>query len=116
MMSVALALRSWRGLRVMFRRPLLAVGLVPSAPMNEVTAATSGSWSTTSARARWRSIIRVKEASGAASETPMINPVSWTGKNPFGITSASRNVSPSVPTVTASVSSWWSRTHLSPRS
>ncbi len=116
MMSVALASRSLRGLSVMFRRPLLLVGLVPSAPMNEATADTSGSCRTTSASARWRSIIRVKDASGAASETPMMRPVSWVGKNPLGMITARRKVRPRVAMVTASVSGWWSSTHFSPRS
>ena len=46
MISTALASRSLRGFKVMFRRPLLLVGLVPSAPMKEATAdnAYSGSY------------------------------------------------------------------------
>ena len=39
-----------------------------------------------------RSIMRENETSGAASETPMMRPVSSTGKKPFGTTTARRPV------------------------
>ena len=74
--------------------------------MNDATVDTSGSCKTTSASARWRSIIRVNEASGAASETPAIRPVSCCGKNPLGTSQASRKVKSKVAMVTASVSGW----------
>ena len=99
-------MRSLRDLRVMLRRPLLEVGLVPSAPMNEATVRTSGSCSTTSARARCRSAMRVNEASGAPSVTPLIRPVSCCGKKPLGTMKARRKVKSSVATVTASVTGW----------
>ncbi len=56
------------------RRPLFVVGFVPSEPMNDATFCTSGSARTTSATARWSSIIFGKDTSGAASETPRIMP------------------------------------------
>ena len=43
MICWALAWRSACGLSVIERRPLLSVGFVPSAPMNDATVATSGS-------------------------------------------------------------------------
>jgi len=89
---------------VMERRPLFGVWFVPSAPMNDATEATSGSARTTSASARWRAIMLVKEASGGASDTPMMRPVSCWGKKPLGTMMASTAVSPSVARVTTSVS------------
>src|SRR5207237_1188521 len=75
MISAALALRWLRGLRVMLRRPLLVVGLVPAAPMKEASAWTSGACSTTSASARCRATIRRHEAPGDPSSLPRIRPV-----------------------------------------
>ena len=116
MMSCALDLRCSRGLSAMERRPLLVVALVPSEPMNDATLSTSGSWSTTSATARCRSIILANEMSGAASVTPVIWPVSCWGKKPLDTVHARPPVSAMVPSMTASVEGWWSSTTLSPLS
>ena len=67
-------------------RPLLAVVLIPSTPMNEERLWTAGSRRITAANACWRSAIAVKEIVVGASETPRITPVSCTGKKPFGTT------------------------------
>ena len=68
-------------------------------------------------RARcWSSIIVANETSGAASVTPMMSPVSSTGKKPFGTWSASTTVIASVASVTSSVVRWWRSTTLSVRS
>ncbi len=48
------------------RRPVFAMALVPSAPMNEATLATSGSCRTTVAADSWSSIMRVNDTSGGA--------------------------------------------------
>ena len=65
-------------------RPLLAVMLVPSIPMNDDRLATSGSFKITSASRRWRALMAGKEMLCGASEIPMITPVSCTGKKPVG--------------------------------
>ncbi len=83
--SLAVTSRSLCGLRLICRRPLLSVGLVPSTPMKEVRLSTAGSFSTTSARARWRSDMAWKEIDCGASATPWITPVSCTGKKPLGM-------------------------------
>ena len=86
MMSLALRLRSLRGLRLISKRPLLSVVLVPSTPIKDDRLTTSGSFRMASASACWRSAIAAKETEEGASLMPWIRPVSWTGKNPFGIT------------------------------
>lgn len=95
---------------------MLVLGLVPSAPMKDTTLATSGSTLTTSATACWRSLIRSKEASGAASVTPTISPVSCCGKKPLGAATASSAVSATVATALSSVAGWCESTQRSPRS
>ena len=87
MISSASASARSRGFSVIERRPLFVVGLVPSAPMNEATLATSGSCADhVGDGARWSSIIRGNDTSGGASVTPMMRPVSCCGKKPFGTT------------------------------
>ncbi len=85
MTSVALPLRCASGFRLMRKRPLFSVGLLPSTPMNDDRLSTAGSCRITFASACWRSAIAAKEIVGEASEMPWIAPVSWTGKKPFGI-------------------------------
>ena len=66
-------------------RPLLTVVLPPPAPTAEPTEATAGSRITALIKACWRSAMAWKEISCAASDRPMINPVSCCGKKPLGI-------------------------------
>ena len=115
MISVALSRRSARGLRVTDSRPLLVVGLVPSAPMKEATPETSGSARMTATTCCWSSDIREKLTSGPASVMPVSSPVSCTGKKPLGMTSARTTVSRNVPMVMARVRGWWRSTQSTPR-
>ena len=85
MISVAVSLRSSRGLSVISIRPLLSAEFTPSTPMNEERLATSGSLRIASASACCRRAISLKEMSWAAVVMPWIAPVSWSGKKPFGI-------------------------------
>src|SRR6266704_3663244 len=57
MISDASDLRSSRGFRLIWRRPLFGVMLVPSTPMNDDRLATSGSFRMMRASACWRSAI-----------------------------------------------------------
>ena len=116
MTSPASEVRSERDLSSIETRPLLLVGLVPSAPIDEATEATSGSETIASSAARCRVDIRWKEASAGATEKPTTRPVSCKGKNPLGIASARRAVTMSVARVIASVPGWCDRTHFRVRS
>ena len=116
MISLTSAFRCERGLSVIETRPLLLVGFTPSAPIDEATEATSGSDRIVSSTVRCRFVSRANEASGCATETPTMSPVSCKGKKPFGMTTASSAVRSSVPTVTSSVAGWCARTHLRLRS
>ena len=84
MISPACAVRSLRGFRLINRRPLLSVMLLPSVPMNEDRLTTSGSFRMAAASACWRSAMAVKEMDCGASDVAAISPVSWTGKKPLG--------------------------------
>ena len=86
MISLAVALRWSCGLRLISSRPELSVMLEPSTPMKEDRLTTSGSFRMASARSCWWRAIAEKEVVCAAWVTPWITPVSWTGKNPFGMT------------------------------
>ena len=86
MTSVAFALRSSSGFRLIWMRPLFSVVLVPSMPMNDERLSTAGSFRMTRASACCRSAIAGNETVCGASETPRITPVSCTGKKPFGMT------------------------------
>ena len=66
-------------------RPLFMVVLVPSMPMNDERLSTAGSFRITRTSACWRSAMAGNEIDCVASEMPRMTPVSWTGKNPFGI-------------------------------
>src|SRR5438445_5719746 len=57
MISDVSDLRSSRGFRLIWRRPLFGVMLVPSTPMNDDRLATSGSFRMIRASACWRSAI-----------------------------------------------------------
>ena len=85
MISLAVALRFACGLRLMRKRPELSVTFEPSTPMNEDRLSTSGSARITFASACWWSAIWSNEIASAAWVTPWMTPVSWMGKNPFGI-------------------------------
>ena len=74
------------GLRLIRKRPLLSVVLVPSTPMKEDRLSTSGSLRMTAASACWRSAIAANEIDCGASVMPWMRPVSWTGKKPLGMT------------------------------
>ncbi len=74
-----------RSFRLISRRPLLSVGLVPSTPMKEVRLSTAGSFRTSAASACWRSAIVPKETDCGAWAMPWITPVSCTGKKPLGM-------------------------------
>ena len=86
MISPTPAFRFPRGIRLIWIRPLLTVVLSPSMPMNEERLSTAGSLRITRARACWRSAMAVKDTVWGASEMPRMTPVSWTGKNPLGMT------------------------------
>ena len=115
MMSVAFALRSERGFRLIWIRPLLIVVLVPSIPMNDDRLSTPGSFRIVPASASWRSFMALKETVCDPSEMPRITPVSCTGKNPLGMTRKRNTVVNSVATATTSVAVWWRRTTVSVR-
>src|ERR1700675_1350189 len=61
MTSVTLPVRSLLGFKLIRKRPLFNVVLVPSTPMKEDRLTTSGSLRTMSARARWRSAMVSKD-------------------------------------------------------
>ena len=61
MMSEAPALRSFKGFRLIWMRPLFIVVLVPSIPMNDDRLSTAGSFRITLASASWRSFMALKE-------------------------------------------------------
>ena len=82
----AVALRSLRGFRLMKKRPVLVVCEPPVAPTAEVKLAMSGSLARIAASCCWRSTIAANEMSCAASDTPVMNPVSCCGKKPLGMT------------------------------
>ena len=60
------------------------VALLPE-PMKHMERSTSGSAATTALMACWRSTMAGKEMSCAASEKPVIRPVSCCGKRPLGM-------------------------------
>ena len=81
----AVALRSARGFKVMYMRPLLSAE-PPLAPIDIATLATSGSACTIAPNCCCSSDIASNDTSCAASEMPVMRPVSCCGKNPLGIT------------------------------
>ncbi len=83
-MSVALALRSDRGFRLIWMRPLLIVVFVPSIPMNEERLSTPGSFRMTWASASCRSFMAANETVCDASEMPRITPGVLHGEEPLG--------------------------------
>src|SRR5215831_12411365 len=84
MICVAVAVRCSCGLRPTKNRAVLSVLPLPE-PKNEPTAATSGSFARTPATSRCSRFISVGETSCAASMMPIIRPLSWVGKKPFGM-------------------------------
>ena len=107
--------RSSRGLSTMKPRPVLAVCAPPVLPVNVASAATSGSCMITSPIFCMSRIISSGAVSCAASRKADIMPVSWIGKNPFGIWIASTRVNAMVAKKTASVIAWWRSTMSSVR-
>ena len=101
---------------MIWTRPVFTVVLLPSTPMNEERLATAGSARITRTSACCRSLIARKETSCVASAMPRITPVSWIGKNPFGMIRKSSTVATRVPTATISVSRWRASTQTSVRS
>ena len=85
-------------------RPALRVALLPSTPMNDDTACTSGSSSASRAAACWRSAMAEKEIDCGACVMAWISPVSCCGKKPLGTTMYSTTVSANVPSATSKVS------------
>ncbi len=85
-MSKALSLRSSRGFRLIWMRPLFRVVLVPSTPMKDERLTTSGSCRMTFATSCCFCAKLVKDDVCGASEMPRITPVSCTGKKPLGTT------------------------------
>ncbi|MCY1346344.1 hypothetical protein D9M69_324270 [compost metagenome] len=83
--SLAVSSRSSCGLRLISRRPVFSVGLLPSTPMKEVRLSTAGSASSTLARSCWRVAMAWNEIDCGASAMPWITPVSCTGKKPLGM-------------------------------
>ena len=107
--------RSPRGFSVMTRRPTLVVGLTEPAPITETTPITSGSAWIAAAAAVCRLCISAKETSGPASVTAVIEPVSCSGRKPFGATTYRTSVATMVANVTTSVARWRCSTHSSVR-
>ena len=97
-------------------RPALSVALLPSTPMNEDTACTSGSSSASRAAACWRSAMAVNEMDCGACVMAWIRPVSCCGKKPLGIRMYSSTVSANVASATSRVSGWCRSTFCSMRS
>jgi hypothetical protein len=85
-MTADAEMRLASGFRLIWIRPLLSVVLVPSTPMNEDRLYTAGSSMMTDTSFCCCRAISANETLWSASETPWISPVSWTGKNPLGIT------------------------------
>ena len=83
--------------------------------MNEDRLTTSGSDRIARASACWCADIAASEVSSAATEMPWITPVSWTGKKPLGISTASATVAATVSSATPSVSGRWRSTTSSAR-
>ena len=84
MISLAVAERISRSLRLITMRPELSVGLMPSTPTKDDRLSTSGSFRMTSASARWRSLIAANDTLCEASVIAWIRPLSWIGKKPLG--------------------------------
>ncbi|MNT15012.1 hypothetical protein D3C72_1500430 [compost metagenome] len=97
-------MRSAWGFNAICMRPALSVALLPSTPMNEDTACTSGSSSTRRAAVCWRSAMAGKEMDCGAWVMAWIRPVSCCGKKPLGTTMYSSTVSAKVATATTRVS------------
>ncbi len=91
-------------------RPLLIDEDEPPAPMAMAMVATAGSLATTSPSASCRRIISAKEMSCAASDTPLMRPVSCCGKKPLGMAMNRYTVPASVAKNTNSVANWWRST------
>jgi hypothetical protein len=85
MISSALACRWLCGFSVMKKRPVFSPGEPPLGPTDEAKLAMSGSLAMTAASACCFSIMPANEMSCAASEMPVIRPVSCCGKKPLGI-------------------------------
>ncbi len=86
MTSLADASRRAIGFRLMSTRPLFIVVLVPSTPMNDDRLSTAGSRRMMCASCSCSRAISGNDTACADSEIPWITPVSWIGKNPFGMT------------------------------
>ncbi|CFN16862.1 Uncharacterised protein [Bordetella pertussis] len=86
-------------------RPLFSVGLLPSTPMNEDTAATSGSCTMMRAASCWRCDMAANEMVCGACVMAWISPLSCCGKKPLGTTMYSSTVSAKVPSATSSMRS-----------
>ncbi|MNL57285.1 hypothetical protein D3C87_1808340 [compost metagenome] len=97
-------LRSACGFSAICMRPALSVALLPSTPMNEDTACTSGSSSTRRAAACWRSAMAGNEMDCGPCVMAWIRPVSCCGKKPLGTIRYNTAVSANVPSATNRVS------------
>ena len=69
----------------MENRPLFSVVFVPSAPMKDDKLSTAGSCRMTLASSCCFCAMAFDPMAGGACEIPWITPVSWIGKNPFGM-------------------------------
>ena len=69
----------------MYIRPLLIVEVEPPAPIAIAIVATAGSLATMAPSASCLRIMSANEMSWAASEVPVMKPVSCCGKKPFGM-------------------------------
>ena len=100
----AVDLRCSRGFNAMKARPVFAVlAKPPVLPVIEPMASTSGSCRTISFCSCIRRIIWSGEALCAASENPVMTPMSWIGKKPFGLSTIMTTVSAMVAKNTPSV-------------
>ncbi|GCE79714.1 hypothetical protein MSKU3_1189 [Komagataeibacter oboediens] len=113
--SCAVEVRLSTGLRLIRKRPWFSVTFCPSTPTKEDRLATSASCRIRSASSCWWRFIAVNDVDCAMTEIPWITPVSCTGKNPLGMTTASTPVSTRVTPNMPSVSRWWRSTTSSAR-
>ena len=82
----AVSERSSTPLRLIRKRPLFRVLLVPSMPTYDVRLVTSASFRIASANAICRAVIAWYETELSATLIPWMTPTSCTGNSPFGMT------------------------------
>ena len=84
MISTTPARRSFRGFKVIVKRPAFGVGLTGLTPTIETTPVTSGSCRIAASASACKRCISVNDTSTPASDTAVIKLVSCSGRKPLG--------------------------------